>query len=661
MAMKKFGILFLLTIALFNSSFGQKKSDGDKEIKSKSSDVGPHIYDHDTTIKKGDDIFVVENLGEKINSSHIESGPRISPDGKQLYFFRVNHPKNYSHTRDIWVSDYNEEDSSWTEADHLRPPLNNYGDNSVHSISPDGKTLLLHNEYMKNGLTKNGVSITHYDEEKGEWSFPEKLNIKGYKNDQTCSFYLCDDQKTLILAIHADDSRGEQDLYVSFLDEKEKWSEPLNLGPIVNTELSEATAFVFADGETLYYSSNGKPGDGPHIGKFDIYKTTRLDSTWTNWTTPENMGSPWNTPDDEFYFSIPAKGDYSYLSHHFVGSDSSEHSDIVRIKMIEHPTLLAHVRVFDAYTNERISANANVRKAKSPEVTAPSILVYDGEIADTNTYDLKMDGNNYYTWKFSKDDYVPFDTIMDLTKLEGQNEDTIDIYIKQNPHLNATFIVLDEESGDTLKYALTTIYEKDNEDKPVAEGAPKGNEPGFKTRLDGGKVYTAVFSDGEYYVERRLPEDIDLTDLKTVKDTTITIRLKPILESSTFTIPNIYFIFAKAEIDPVSNESLNVLTEALKKHDVILKAEIGGHTDSRGSKINNKDLSDRRAQAIVDYLVEKGIDKNRLVHKGYGEDEPVNKCVDGVKCSEDEHLANRRVVLKVLEVKKRRKADSREK
>lgn len=657
--MKKFGLLFLLSLLFFGTANAQKKKNEDKKVKGKNEDVGPHIYDHDTTIKKGDDIFVVENLGDKINSTHIESGPRISPNGTQLYFFRVNHPKNYSHTRDIWVSEYNEEDSTWDEALHMKPPLNNYGDNSVHSISPDGKTLLLHNVYMKNGLTKNGVSITQYDESKGKWSFPKPLKIKGYKNDQTCSFYLCEDMNTLILAIHAKDSQGEQDLYVSFKDEKGKWSAPLNLGPTINTEYSEATAFVATDGETLYYSSNGKPGKGPHIGGYDIYKTTRLDSSWTNWSEPVNMGTPWNTPDDEFYFSIPAKGDYSYLSHHFMGSDSSDHSDIVRIKMIEHPTLLAHVRVFDDYTKERIGSAVKVRKAKSTEASAPSILVYDGEIADSVTYDLKMDGNNYYTWRFRKDDYVPFDTIMDLTGLEGQNEDTIDVYLKQTPHLNLTIIALDDETGDTLKYAVTTVYEKGKEDKPVVEGAPKGEDSGFKTRLDGGKVYTAVVSDGEFYVEQRLPEDIDLSQLNTVKDTTITIRLRPIYEDATFDIPNIYFIFAKTEIDPISYESLDRLAAALKKHEVILKAEIGGHTDSRGSKSANQKLSEGRAQAIVDYLVKDGIDLKRLVAKGYGESEPVNKCTDGVKCSEEEHLANRRVVLKVLEVKKRRKSEKR--
>ena len=143
--MRKLGLTLLLS-SLFLTSFGQED---DKETRHDKK-VGAHIYDHDTTIVQEDgSIYKVENLGDKINSRHIESGPRISPDGKQLYFFRVDHPENYSHTRDIWVSEYSDEDSTWSEAKHLKYPLNNYGDNSVHSISPDGKTLLLHNVYMK--------------------------------------------------------------------------------------------------------------------------------------------------------------------------------------------------------------------------------------------------------------------------------------------------------------------------------------------------------------------------------------------------------------------------------------------------------------------------------------------------------------------------------
>jgi len=79
-----------------------------------------------------------------------------------------------------------------------------------------------------------------------------------------------------------------------------------------------------------------------------------------------------------------------------------------------------------------------------------------------------------------------------------------------------------------------------------------------------------------------------------------------------------------------------------------VKVEIASHTDSRGTKASNQDLSDRRAKAVVDYLMSKGINPSQLVAKGYGENNLTNRCSDGVTCTEREHLANRRTEFRVI-------------
>ncbi len=634
--MKNFVFAVVLSF-LAMATYAQKRHD---------KKVGAHIYDHDTTIVDNEDnIYKVENLGNKINSRHIESGPRISPDGKSLYFFRVNHPKNYSHTRDIWVSHYNEADSSWQEAEHLKFPLNNYGDNSVHSISPDGKTLLLHNVYMKNGLSKNGVSFSQYDAKKKKWGFPEKIKIKGYRNDSTCSFYLCNDMKTMVLAIHGKDSYGGQDLYVSFKNEKDKWSKPLNMGAKLNTAKAEATAFMSPDGLTLYYSSNGLKG----LGGFDIYKTTRLDSTWTNWSKPVNMGAPWNTVDDEFYFSIPVKGDYSYLSHHFKGKDGLEHSDLVRIKMTAHPAMYVHGEVYDFYTRKRIDAKVLVK------MTKPSVKkIYSGVATDSTSFDVKLEGKAVYNLELSKEGYVTLDSVIDLTTLDTRKEDTLKFYIKQKPRLDLMIVAIDAETGDTISTTSSIVYKLPKKNTPFLTADSDTLTKRIEVSLPGGSAYDIRVGSGEYYIAQTI-EDLDLTELKTVKDSVITVRLKPIMESVTFDLPNIYFKYNSVELDPRSNESLNELVEVLEEYKIILKAEIGGHTDARGRDAYNQKLSEGRSESIVKYLAKRGIKASRLVAKGYGESEITNGCTDGVRCSDEQHLANRRVVLKLLEVKKVRK------
>jgi outer membrane protein OmpA-like peptidoglycan-associated protein len=82
-----------------------------------------------------------------------------------------------------------------------------------------------------------------------------------------------------------------------------------------------------------------------------------------------------------------------------------------------------------------------------------------------------------------------------------------------------------------------------------------------------------------------------------------------------------------------------------------IKLELGSHTDSRASTDYNQKLSQRRADSAVEYIISKGISRTRIVAKGYGESQLVNKCADGVECTEEEHQMNRRTEFKVLEVK----------
>ncbi len=108
---------------------------------------------------------------------------------------------------------------------------------------------------------------------------------------------------------------------------------------------------------------------------------------------------------------------------------------------------------------------------------------------------------------------------------------------------------------------------------------------------------------------------------------------------------NIHYDFDKANIRPDARPILDSLIAILKMYPIT--AELGSHTDSRGSNEYNQRLSQHRADAAVAYLVEHGIARNRITAKGYGETQLLNKCADGVKCSEAAHQANRRTEVKV--------------
>jgi outer membrane protein OmpA-like peptidoglycan-associated protein len=279
-----------------------------------------------------------ENLGEAINSRYWELNPVIAPDGRSLFFTRWGHPQNVGveeeqdlpdggkltmKTQDIWVSHFL--DGRWQPAQNLGAPLNNGDQNSLCSISADGRTLLLLNEYLPNGRMTMGLSMSTRLRE--SWSMPRPVRIRNFVNRAGfAEFTMAPDQRTLIMAIQADDTRGGRDLYVSFRQPDSTWSAPRSLGPTLNTAENEQAPFLAADGKTLYFATRGLPG----YGHDDIFLSRRLDSTWTRWSTPENLGPLINTAGADSYFSVPASGEYAYFTSR---TEAIGETDIFRLKL----------------------------------------------------------------------------------------------------------------------------------------------------------------------------------------------------------------------------------------------------------------------------------------------------------------------------------------
>ncbi len=305
-----------------------------------------------------------ENLGNAINSKFNEICPVVSPDGQKLYFTRWKHPDNLgaNKNQDIWVSNW-QSDRTWSKPSLYPAPLNNEENNAVCGITPNGKTLLLNNVYGKDGTMEKGVSFS-FLLRTGEWSFPKALKIVNFKNKSEYSEYtLAPNGKVLLMTTESKDTYGGKDIYVSFINADDTWSEPKNIGPIVNTGESESTPFMAPDGVTLYFSSSGHMG----YGNNDIFLTRRLDDTWLNWSVPENLGPIVNTPQWDGYFSVSAKGDYAYFS-------STENSlgaeDIYRIKIPEKAKPLTLIQmtgqVINQKTKEPMAARIVIKSKANP-------------------------------------------------------------------------------------------------------------------------------------------------------------------------------------------------------------------------------------------------------------------------------------------------------
>jgi outer membrane protein OmpA-like peptidoglycan-associated protein len=294
-----------------------------------------------------------QNLGSAVNTEYDEIMPIISPDGKSLYFDRKDHPENTQKiiNDDIWFSVIGST-NKWTRAENIGGPLNNKGHNFLTAISPDGNTALLGNVYEADGTMSSGLSIAQRARE--GWDFPKKLVIENYYNNNKFSeFHLGTDGKTIVMTVQRQDSYGGKDLYVSFAKPDGTWTEPRNMGPVVNSAATEMSPFLAADGKTLYFSSDGFSG----YGNKDMYMTRRLDGSWTKWSQPQNLGPMINSANWDAYYSVPASGEYAYFSSE---NNSMGKTDIFRILLPEamrpEPVVLIRGRVLDEKTKEPIKA-----------------------------------------------------------------------------------------------------------------------------------------------------------------------------------------------------------------------------------------------------------------------------------------------------------------
>lgn len=294
-----------------------------------------------------------ENLGININTPYTETKPVISADGEVLYFCRQNHPENIRgkhDQQDIYYSRL--ENGKWSPASNIGWPLNDQHPNGISSVSPDGKSLLLINEYISGGYMEPGVSISHSNGK--TWSFPQTQEIENFYNFSAyVDYFMSADSKVLLLSVQRRDSYGDQDLYVSFANIG-KWKEPVNIGATINTPGADFAPFLAADNKTLYFASEGHQG----FGGSDIYYSKRLDDTWTNWSKPLNLGPAVNSKTWDAYYSISAKGDYAY----FVSSNEKNSSkDIYRILLPDQlkpdPVVLVKGKVLNANTNQPLSAS----------------------------------------------------------------------------------------------------------------------------------------------------------------------------------------------------------------------------------------------------------------------------------------------------------------
>ncbi len=393
-----------LKLVLAKTQGGRAKEDAEELLRIITAPEDPNVK--------------VVNLGPAVNSRYEELSPVISPDGKTIYFIVDGSPHGFG-KQDIYFSRKGE-DGEWRPSENIGQPLNTEGHDGILSISPDGTSALLGGKYLPGGRKGNGHSMAFM--KGGKWRDPEDVVIHDYYNDNLLtSAFLSTSGKYLFLALERKEGYGDLDIYISFKNTDGSWSAPLNLGSTVNTSGTDGTPFLATDEKTLYFSSNGHVG----LGSQDMYKTERLDDTWTNWSKPENLGKQVNSAGWDAYYTIPAQGDIAYFVSSAKGSIGMSDIWMITLPQTARPgavvTVSGRVMTPDSIplgadiSWEKLATGENMGTAKSNDVTGEYMIV--------------LPVGEAYGYVAEKANHLPASENLDLTTAEAYAEIRHDIIL----------------------------------------------------------------------------------------------------------------------------------------------------------------------------------------------------------------------------------------
>ncbi len=342
----------------------------------------------------------IMNLGEKINSSFEDKGPCISADGKTLVFTsrrpegkdpKVDREGDFKYFENIYVSQWDDQAKEWLDAEPVKGSVNTEdGYNACTSISPDGKQIFIYKNNPNEG--RGGEIFVSKVTASGKWGAPKTLGKPvntSYYEDAAC---VSADGKYLFFVSERTGGYGKADIYMSTRVSKDFWSEPVNLGPEVNSKYDENGLFLFPDGKTLFFSSN-RPES---MGSYDVFMTKMVNGKWTK---PVNLGYPINGVGKDTKFVLSTDNQTAYIASY--RKDGFGERDIYKVDMTRYPVMGGDVKNSPENTLSILKGTLSGEddgKAVETEVT-----VKDKATGETvATASSNTDGEYFFTLKGDK-------------------------------------------------------------------------------------------------------------------------------------------------------------------------------------------------------------------------------------------------------------------
>jgi OmpA-OmpF porin, OOP family len=369
-----------------------------------------------------------ENLGENVNTEFDELGPVISQDGKILYFIRSGFKPGKGIVQESWYSDIDAY-GYCSKAKKLNLPFKHDINTKcqVVSITSDGSVILAAINKKDTLNQINGLYLA-YKYSDG-WDTPVKLNITNFEsfvsNTNTWGVHLAKNGKVLFFYKSISKDTAFSEIFVSFLKNDTLWTEPVKISETVNRHSGiqgNFAPYLAPDEVTLFFASDRKGG----YGSADIYMCKRLDNSWLRWSEPMNLGELVNSDGWEGYFLISPDGKYGY----FVSSDDAVgDNDIFRMQFnpsfLPKPIVVLTGIVTDIKNSELIPAEITFES-----VTDKTQKYYAKFNPDKKKFRLVVSGGKKYKFKFSSPGYDNNIGFVDYTSVTGYKEIKFSVGLK---------------------------------------------------------------------------------------------------------------------------------------------------------------------------------------------------------------------------------------
>ncbi|HEX7585399.1 MAG TPA: OmpA family protein, partial [Prolixibacteraceae bacterium] len=483
---------------------------------------------------------------------------------------------------------------------NLGPNINSEDDEYWPSITVDGKTLIFTRLVGSKAATSQQRSLAQEDFYTSQlvnnvWQPCEPLSSINTIYNEGAQTISTDGKLLFFTACTRSDGRGSCDIYFS-RNKAGKWSVPQNAGEPVNSPAWESQPSISANGETLYFVSNRKGGKGG----MDIWKCNLKGfSQWGMpiWGNPVNMGDSINTPGNEMSPFIHSDGKTLYFASDY------------------WPGLGGYDIFYSRQKNDSVW-------------TQPQNIGYPiNSYKDEQGLVVDASGKNAY---YSSD--RPGSKGMDIYSFE--------LYKVARPS-PVTYIkgkVVYEDTGAPI-CAKVELIDLENS-KSVIKGESCWEKGEFLMCLPLGKEYAFNISKEGYLF---YSDNFQLKEKKDIIDPYILeIKMKKIKLGGTVILRNIFFETGKYDLLPESKVELQKLTDFLNLNKTLI-IEIEGHTDNVGSEEMNQKLSESRAQEVYTYLVNNGIEEQRMKYSGYGLSRPISS-----NETDEGRALNRRTEFKII-------------